>query len=122
MHRFKRKNSGDKVPCFAILDIMINKEKIHSIVNELIEDTDLFLVEIKVSSSNKIDVYVDGKNGITIKQCVEISRAIEGSLDRDTEDFDLQVSSPGIDSAFKVKEQYIKSIGKNVEVLLKDET
>ncbi len=97
---------------------MIDKATIEVLVKEKIEDTDLFLVEIKIDSFNNIIISVDSPTGVSIDTCVGISRHVEHSFDREVEDFALEVSSPGIGVAFKVFEQYQKAIGKTVEVLL----
>ncbi|ALO15569.1 MAG TPA: ribosome assembly cofactor RimP [Salinivirga sp.] len=101
---------------------MLDKTTITKIVNEAIEDTDSFLVEIKATNDNKIFVYIDGFEGMPIDECVRVSRFIESKLDRDQEDFELQVSSPGLDQPFKVIEQYEKHKGEEVRVILKDGT
>lgn len=99
---------------------MIEKSKIQDLVKEFIKGTELFIVAVKVSSSNKITVLADTMEGITIDECAEIHRYIESNLDRDTEDFELQVSSPGLDLPFGVIEQYYKNEGKKVEVIDND--
>jgi ribosome maturation factor RimP len=99
---------------------MIAKDKIRKLVEEFIEGTDLFLVDIKVSSANKITVLVDTFKGITIDECIIVSRHIEKNLDRDKEDFELMVSSPGLEMPFSVTEQYMKNEGKKVTVLDND--
>jgi ribosome maturation factor RimP len=81
------------------------------------KQTILFLVAVKVSSANRITVLADKNDGITIDECAAIHRHIEKSLDRDKEDFELQVSSPGLDLPFGVIEQYLKNEGKKVEVI-----
>ncbi len=96
---------------------MISKEKIESLVAEKISGTDFFVAELKVSADNKISVYLDSFSGIKIEDCVAVSRHIEGNLDRDEEDFELEVSSAGVGLPFKVIEQYKKNIGRVVEVL-----
>jgi len=96
---------------------MIEKQKIEQLVKESIEGTGLFIVAVKVSSSNRITVLADRNEGITIDECAAIHRAVENGLDRDTEDFELQVSSPGLDSPFCVTEQYFKNQGRRVEVI-----
>ena len=96
---------------------MAEKQKILGLVEEFIKGTGLFLVAVKVSSSNRISVLADKKEGITIDECAAIHRHIEKSLDRDKEDFELQVSSPGLDLPFGVIEQYFKNEGKKVEVV-----
>jgi ribosome maturation factor RimP len=96
---------------------MIEKQTIQTIVEEFINGTGLFLVGIKVSGSNRITVLADKNEGITIDECARIHRQIENSLDREKEDFELQVSSPGLDLPFAVIEQYFKNDGKKVEVI-----
>lgn len=99
---------------------MITKEYIHQLLAEKLQGTEIFVVDVKVSPANRIDVFVDAMNGLTIKNCVDISRHIEGSIDREQEDFELNVSSPGAEEPFKVKQQYEKNAGRNVQVNLKD--
>jgi len=96
---------------------MIDRNKIEESVKEYIRGTDLFLVVVKVSSSNKITVLADTKEGITIDECALLHRHIEKCLNRDVEDFELQVSSPGLDMPFGVIEQYYKNEGKKVSVV-----
>lgn len=98
---------------------MIAKTKVLELVEEKLEDN-MFLVDVSVSKNNVIHVFVDSFEGLTIEQCIEISRHVEHSLDREEEDFELQVSSPGLTESFKVKEQYIKYNGREVEVLTSD--
>jgi len=97
--------------------MMIEKSKIEKIVNELIKEKDIFLVSVKVSSSNRIMVFVDTMKGIIIDECVALHHHIEQNLDPDIEDYELQISSPGIDIPFGVIEQYYKNEGKQVEVV-----
>ncbi len=89
-------------------------------VTDFIENTDQFLVDVEVKGGNVINVFVDGDNGISIGQCSKISRHIEASLNRDEEDYDLRVSSPGLDRPFKSKRQYLKYIGRDIEVDITD--
>jgi ribosome maturation factor RimP len=96
---------------------MIEKEHIKGLVEEFIKGTGLFLVAVKVSSANRITVLADKNSGITIDECVAIHRHIESHLDREKEDFELQVSSPGLDLPFGVIEQYYKNQGRKVEVI-----
>jgi ribosome maturation factor RimP len=99
---------------------MLSKENIETTVKEAIQDTNTFLVEVKMTSDNKIFVYADTPNGMPIEECVRISKFIEAAYDRDEEDYELQVSSPGIDQPFKVIEQYQKHLEKEVRIVLKD--
>ncbi|HOW08304.1 MAG TPA: ribosome assembly cofactor RimP [Bacteroidales bacterium] len=96
---------------------MIDKALIEKSVREFIEGTGIFLVAVRVSSSNKITVLADRKEGITIDDCVNIHRMIEKNFDRDSEDYELQVSSPGLEMPFVVMEQYYKNEGRKVSVI-----
>ncbi len=114
---------GDRVPYFVIQSQgMIEKNNIENLVNEFIKGTGIFLVAVKVSGSNKITVLADTLKGITIDECAALHRHLEKGLDRNTEDFELQVSSPGLDMPFAVIEQYYKNEGKRVEVADNDGT
>ena len=99
---------------------MIEKIKILELVNQALEGTDKFLVNLKVTPDNRIYVDIDGDNGITVDDCIELSRAIESQLDRDVEDFALDVSSAGADQPLKLTRQLVKNIGRDVEVLALD--
>jgi ribosome maturation factor RimP len=99
---------------------MLSKENIEKTVREAVRDTETFIVEVKMTSDNKIFVYADTPNGMPIEECARISKFIEAAHDRDVEDYELQVSSAGIDQPFKVVEQYKKHIDKDVRVVLKD--
>jgi ribosome maturation factor RimP len=96
---------------------MTDKDNIEKFVNQFIKGTDIFLVAVKVSSSNRITVLADTIKGITIDECAGLHRHLEKNLDRNIEDFELQVSSPGLDMPFSVIEQYLKNEGKKVEVV-----
>ena len=97
---------------------MITKEKIQILVDEVLSD-DMFIVDITVGTGNSISVLVDSNAGISVGECVQISRHIESSLDREVEDFSLEVSSPGLSLPLKVLRQYLKNIGREVEVVTK---
>ncbi|MBR4739413.1 MAG: ribosome assembly cofactor RimP [Bacteroidales bacterium] len=99
---------------------MIEKIKILELVNQALEGTDKFLVSLKITPDNRIYVDIDGDNGVTIYDCIELSRAIEGQLDRDEEDFALDVSSAGADQPLKLTRQYLKNIGREVEAVTFD--
>ncbi|MDP4222753.1 MAG: ribosome assembly cofactor RimP [Bacteroidota bacterium] len=99
---------------------MIEKGKIEKLVREYISGTGLFLVAVKVDGSDRITVLFDRKEGITIDECVDLHRFIEKNLDRDVEDFELQVSSPGLNMPFLVIEQYYKHQGQKVSVITHD--
>ena len=99
---------------------MVSKELITQKLQEFIdnenEGNEIFFVDLKISNSNNIDLFIDSFEGITIKNCREVSKYIESQLDREQEDFQITVSSAGLDLPFRVKEQYIKTIGKQISV------
>jgi ribosome maturation factor RimP len=97
---------------------MISEEQILKLVKEKLQETDNFIVDVKVNTGNKIIVEIDNDKGISIEDCVKVSRFLEDNLDREKEDFELQVSSPGLNKPFKILRQYIKNIGRNVEVVM----
>ncbi len=99
---------------------MISKDIVRNIVSSVIDGTSIFVVDIRVDGANKIHVEVDKPEGITIEECVNISRAVENGFDREAEDFELEVSSPGLTEPFKVMEQYHKNCGRQVDVVKKD--
>ena len=99
---------------------MINKQTIISLIKSHFEGSDKFIVDVKILAGNKIEVYIDAPKHIVIADCVELSRFIEGHLDREKEDFELQVSSPGATESFKVLDQYRKYKETKVKVVTKD--
>ena len=99
---------------------MIDRNVVSGIVNEWLEDKEYFLVGVSVSPDDKIVVEIDHAEGVWIDDCVELSRFIESKLDREEEDYELEVGSAGIGQPFKVLKQYLIHIGKEVEVLTKD--
>ena len=81
----------------------------------------MFIVNLSVSTHNNIRLELDAEEGnVSIEDCVSVSRNIEHNLDREKEDFELQVSSAGLDQPFRVLKQYIKNIGREVKVLTKE--
>lgn len=96
---------------------MITKEEIQKLIEDKLKDDNLFLVELQVLPSNVINVELDGYEGVTIQQCVDFSRQIENNLDREEEDFELHVSSPGLDKPLRVYQQYEKNVGREVKVV-----
>jgi ribosome maturation factor RimP len=99
---------------------MITENQIADLVAEKLKETEYFVVDIRVGPGNRIEVELDGDEGIPILDYDQFSRHIEGSLDREIEDYSLQVSSPGLDRTFKVFRQYTKNIGRDVKVKLND--
>lgn len=98
---------------------MIEKRTVCQIVEEWLEGKDYFLVEVTVSPDDKIVVEIDHAEGVWIEDCVELSRFIESKVNREEEDYELEVGSAGIGQPFKVVQQYRNHIGRDVEVLTK---
>lgn len=99
---------------------MIKKSIVKELVEEWLSDKDYFLVDITVTPDDRIVVEIDHAEGVWIEDCVELSRFIEGRLNREEEDYELEVGSAGIGQPFKVLQQYVNHVGKDVEVLTGD--
>jgi ribosome maturation factor RimP len=100
---------------------MIEKALVAQLVEERIANTDLFIVAIDISTSNKIKVVIDGDQGVSIEQCISVSRNVEHNLDREVEDFSLEVSSYGLSQPLILPRQFAKYIGKSVEVITNED-
>ena len=96
---------------------MIDKNVVKKLVEEWLQDKEYFLVSIEISQDDKIVVEIDHADGVWIEDCVALSRFIEDHLNRDEEDYELEVGSAGLGQPFKVPQQYVNFIGKEVEVL-----
>jgi len=96
---------------------MIDKNVVKGLVDEWLEGKEYFLVDIQISSDDKIVVEIDHADGVWIEDCVELSKYIEDRLSRDEEDYELEVGSAGLGQPFKVRQQYENRIGSPVEVL-----
>jgi ribosome maturation factor RimP len=96
---------------------MIDRNKITQLIEDKLTE-EQFIVSLDVTPTSQIMVTLDSMNGITIDDCVQISRLVEGSLDREEDDFELQVSSAGLGQPLKVYRQFEKNIGQEMEVVL----
>lgn len=112
---------GTKVPYFIVKNL-ISKEHILKLAEEFLLNTSIFVSGIKISSDNHINLFIDGDNGVTIKDCVGLSRFIEGNLSRKKDDYALDVSSHGATTPLVYPRQYPKHIGRNFEIKLQDGT
>ena len=99
---------------------MIDQTKIREIVEAYIQDSPYFIVDVSVDKNNSILVEIDADESVPLDYCVELSRHIESKMNRDEEDFDLEVGSAGLTSPFKVLRQYQKYEGSEVEVQVKN--
>lgn len=96
---------------------MIDKQKVTELVTEWLTDKEYFLVDVEVTPDDRIVVEIDHKDGVWIDDCAELSRFIESRLDREAEDYELEVGSAGLGQPFKVVQQYVNCVGETVEVL-----
>lgn len=99
---------------------MIDKKKVTELVNKWLEGNDYFLVDVSVDANDKVVVEIDHNDGVWIEDCVSLSKFIEANMNRDDENYELEVGSAGIGQPFKVVRQYENHIGKEVEVLTAD--
>lgn len=96
---------------------MTFEDKINDLIEAALRDrTDLFLIECTISSDHHIRILLDGDQGVNLKTCIEISRSIEHNLDRETEDFSLEVASAGVGNPLQNRRQYTKNIGRKLRV------
>lgn len=108
-----------RVPSFYT-NIMLSENTVKALIEKGLEErSDLFLIDLKIGADNKISVVIDGDNGVTVEDCMFMSRAIEHNLDREEDDFSLDVASAGATSALINKRQYKKNIGRTLEVKTK---
>ncbi len=98
---------------------MIDIQKFRTIAENNLVDSELFIVDIKCSFSNEVEILIDSDFVVSIDKCIDLSRKIEAEFDREIEDFELTVASSGIGQPLKVFRQYKKLIGKNIEIVLK---
>lgn len=127
------KEEGDakrSLLCFLIVKrFMANEvviEELRKIVEEILaEESEYFLVSLKIKPTNNIKIYIDGDNGITIDKCIKINRKMYPILEErqlfPADDFSLEVSSPGIDTPLVLQRQFVKNKGRLLEVILNDE-
>jgi len=118
LQRKQDMEEGTTVPLFVKITLsMISKDTVYQIVEQYIADKDYYLVDVKVTPDNRISVEIDSFDGVTIEFCMEVNKHIESQLDREVEDYELEVSSAGLTEPFKVLKQYEKNLGNEVEVL-----
>ena len=114
-------NEGTVVPSFY--KIMTFKEKVLNLLDEAIAShPSLFLIDLTITDAFKIIVAIDGDNGVTLQDCIDISRAVENNLDREEQDFSLEVASAGVSAPLKNVRQYKKNIGRTLKVKTSSET
>ena len=93
------------------------RAKVTELLNQALEENpSLFLIDMSISTDNKIRIIIDGDAGVTVEDCIAVSRAIEHNLDREEEDFSLEVMSAGVSEPLTISRQYKKNIGRNLKV------
>ncbi len=97
---------------------MITENLIRRLIGEKIADTEYYILSLDIRPGNDIVVELENSGPVSIEDCVAISRAIEHNLDREVEDFSLQVASPGLDKPLRDHRQYIKNVGRSLKVRL----
>lgn len=107
-------------PSFYSMTLMITKKQVQELLDGEFGESPLFFVEVEVTGANDIRVLVDNDNGISIDDCVKVSRFLESFFDREIEDFALKISSPGADQPLRMPRQYMKNVGRHVAVKLAD--
>ena len=100
--------------------MMITEAQITALVEEKNVGTERFIVAVRVLPGNRIRVFIDALVGVTVRDCVQVSRHIEGSLDREQEDFELEVSTPGLTEPLVHHLQYLKNVGRQLRVVTTD--
>jgi ribosome maturation factor RimP len=99
------------------------KQKVTQLLQEVLEEeTTLFLISQEIKPGNKIVIVIDGDNGVTLNDCMKVSRHIEHNLDREEEDFSLEVYSSGISEGITHIRQYKKNVGRKLEVVVQENT
>jgi len=99
---------------------MIRPEDVRALADAFLEGTPGFVVDVVVRDGNNIKVFLDHDTSTSIEDCIALSRHLNASLDRDAQDYALDVSSPGLDMPLKLHRQYVKNIGREVDVRLTD--
>jgi ribosome maturation factor RimP len=96
---------------------MTFREKVAALLDKALEERPaLFLIDLSINDANKIVVTIDGDQGVTLQDCIDVSRAIEHNLDREEQDFSLEVASAGVSSPLKSVRQYKKNVGRTLKV------
>ena len=96
---------------------MIDKELLRSVIEDKLSQTDCFLVSLSVSSTTSIVVAIDAVTSVSLEFCIELTQYIEQKFDRNTEDYSLEVGSYSISEPFVDSRQYVKNIGRTIEIL-----
>ncbi|PKD21921.1 hypothetical protein APR41_02780 [Salegentibacter salinarum] len=98
------------------------QDKVENLLKEAFqENNSLFLIDLNITNDNKISVVIDGDSGVSVNDCIAVSRKIEHNLDREEEDFSLEVSSAGVSEPLRLERQYRKNLGRKLQVTTNNE-
>ena len=112
---------GDRKSPLFILKML--QDKVSTLLEKALEERqDLFLIDLSITGNNSIKVVIDGDKGVSVEDCVFVSRAIEHNLDREVEDFSLEVTSAGATSPLLSIRQYRKNLGRTLKLVTEEET
>tara|TARA_B100000989_G_scaffold287119_1_gene256430 strand:+ start:1051 stop:1521 length:471 start_codon:yes stop_codon:yes gene_type:complete len=111
---------GALAPSFILSISMISVSKVRNIASRKIEQMNCFLVNVSVTNLNNIKIIFDSSSGVSLNDCINLTKFIENSLDREKEDFSISVSSPGVNSPFIVPDQFYKNYNNKIEILTKE--
>ena len=104
------------------INILMQKELVKELINRALDENEsLFLIDFEIKSDNQIFVVIDGDKGVSVNDCIDVSRTIEHNLDREEEDFSLEVTSAGVAAPLSIPRQFKKNIGRKLAVKLKEE-
>ncbi|SDS43961.1 ribosome maturation factor RimP [Polaribacter sp. KT25b] len=112
-----------KSPLFIFyVKVYMDQKQIKDLVDEALAlNESLYLVDLIISTNNKIQIIIDGDNGVPLSECIRISKSVDSNLDREVEDFSLEVSTPDIAHPLKLNRQYIKNINRILKVKTAEE-
>jgi ribosome maturation factor RimP len=99
---------------------MIKETSLRQLADEFLRDSDRFIVDVLVKPGNRIHIFLDSDTFVSIDHCAALNRYIESNLDREVEDFELSVSSAGLDQPLKLVRQYKKQLNHEISITLKD--
>jgi ribosome maturation factor RimP len=107
-------SEGTEVPSFYKHML---KDKVEKLAEQVFEENkNLFLISLDINSANHIKIVIDGDEGVSVNDCITVSRGIEHNLDREEEDFSLEVTSAGVSEPLSLPRQYRKNIGRRLKV------
>lgn len=128
-NRLKETTEGNAVVPFSFVPMSAETklQQIEALLNGLLEaETEYFLVSLKIKPTDNVKIFIDGDNGITIEKCIYFNRKLRNQIEEQgiypEGEYSLEISSPGVGEPLKLHRQYVKNIGRNVEVAFVDET